>query len=160
MPPTNQKGAQPAAAFQLIRANTFNGQPWLVHSFSTRGEDGNFTLGRSGEAEDPAVESNRSQFLRSMGATKGGKTWPLITLKQVHSAVVHHVTSVPAEKLVGDGLITSTPGLVLAVGTADCMPVLIADPTRKAVCAFHAGWRGTLARIVEKGVGEMRKLFG
>src|SRR5262245_36947054 len=147
MPPTNQKGAQPAAAFQLVRANTFTGLPWLVHGFSTRGEDGSFTLGRSGEAEDPAVESNRGQFLRSLGATKGGKTWPLITLKQVHSAVVHHVTGVPAEKLVGDGLITNTPSLVLAVGTADCMPVLIADPTRKAVRRFDPGWRRTLARI-------------
>jgi YfiH family protein len=131
----------------------------LIHGFSTRGEGGDFSLGRKGEAKDAAVENNRAQFLRSLGASKNRETWPLVTLKQVHSAVVHHVNGATAEKLVGDGLITNTAGLVLAVGTADCLPVLIVDPVRKAVGAFHAGWRGTLARIVEKGVGEMRRRF-
>ena len=62
--------------------------------------------------------------------------------------------------LTGDGLVTDTPRLVLAVQTADCLPVLLVDRKRKAVGAFHAGWRGTLARIVEKGVGAMRLHFG
>ena len=80
-------------------------------------------------------------------------------LKQIHSAVVHAV-SAPHESLAGDGLITDTPGLLLAIKTADCLPVLVADVKRRVVGAFHAGWRGTVARIVEKGVGEMRKQFG
>ncbi len=62
--------------------------------------------------------------------------------------------------LVGDGLITNTPGLLLAVKTADCMPIIIVDPRKRAVGVFHAGWRGTLKRIAEKGVGEMRRWFG
>jgi len=49
---------------------------------------------------------------------------------------------------------------VLGIQTADCLPVLIADPVKKAVGAFHAGWRGTLGRIVEKGVGAMGMHFG
>jgi polyphenol oxidase len=160
MPARTPKQTGSSSSINILRADTFSDLPWLIHGFSTRGEDGNFTLGRKGEAEEAAVESNRRQFLRNLGASKGSKTWPLVTLKQVHSAVVHHVNGINAEKLVGDGLITNTPGMVLAVGTADCMPVLIVDPVHKAVGAFHAGWRGTLARIVEKGVGEMRRRFG
>jgi YfiH family protein len=55
---------------------------------------------------------------------------------------------------------TREQGLMLGVQTADCVPVLIADTKTRAVAAFHAGWRGTLARIVEQGVGRMRMEFG
>ena len=158
--PTRKNNKSIPKHAQLVQAETLSGLPWLVHGFSTRGENGDFTLGRKAEGEDTAVESNRDQFLHSLSATKGGDPWPLVTLKQVHSAVVHHVKGTTTEKLVGDGLITNTSGVVLAIGTADCMPVLVADPVHKAVGAFHAGWRGTLARIVEKGVGEMRRRFG
>ena len=59
-----------------------------------------------------------------------------------------------------DGLMTDKPGLLLGVQTADCIPVLVADRKRRAVAAFHAGWRGTVERIVETGVGRMRLEFG
>jgi hypothetical protein len=55
---------------------------------------------------------------------------------------------------------TNVPGLLLAVQTADCIPVLVADPKRRVVAAFHAGWRGTVKRIVESGVGRMRLEYG
>jgi YfiH family protein len=70
------------------------------------------------------------------------------------------VDSVPKEQLVGDGLITSTLKLLLAIQTADCLPVILIDPKRRAIGVFHAGWRGTVKRIVEKGVGEMFRCFG
>ncbi len=89
-----------------------------------------------------------------------GRAWPLVQLKQVHSSIVHRVTAVPHEPLSGDGLITDTAGLLLAIKTADCVPVLVADVKRRAVGAFHAGWRGTVSRVVEKGIGEMRRQFG
>ena len=57
-------------------------------------------------------------------------------------------------------MITARRGLLLAIKTADCLPVLLADRRQHAIGALHAGWRGTLARIVEKGVGEMRRRFG
>ena len=57
-------------------------------------------------------------------------------------------------------MITSTPGLLLAIQTADCLPVILVDPEHHAVGVFHAGWRGTVQRIVEKGVGEMHRRFG
>ena len=86
--------------------------------------------------------------------------WPLVQMRQIHSSVVHRVRATPREPLAGDGLITNAPGLLLAVKTADCVPVLVADVKRRAVGAFHAGWRGTVARVVEKGVGDMRRQFG
>jgi len=60
----------------------------------------------------------------------------------------------------GDGMMTDVPGVMLGVQVADCVPVLVADVRRRAVAAFHAGWRGTLARIVERGIGRMRLRYG
>jgi uncharacterized protein, YfiH family len=62
--------------------------------------------------------------------------------------------------LEADGSITDLPGVMLGVQTADCVPVLIADVNRRAVAAIHAGWRGTVARIVEQGIARMREEYG
>ena len=86
--------------------------------------------------------------------------WPPVTLRQIHSDIIRFVDSPPESQLVGDGLITATPGLLLGVQTADCLPIILVDPKRRAAGVFHAGWRGTVKRIVEKGVGEMRCRFG
>jgi YfiH family protein len=60
----------------------------------------------------------------------------------------------------GDGMMTNVPGVMLGVQVADCVPVLVADVRRRAVAAFHAGWRGTLKRIVERGIGTLRLRYG
>jgi YfiH family protein len=100
-------------------------------------------------------------FLTSLGAVKNDSSlWPLAQLKQIHSALIQCVDSPSHQPVSSDGLITQVPGVLLAIKTADCVPVLIADVKHKAVGAFHAGWRGTVARIAEKGVGEMRRQFG
>jgi YfiH family protein len=108
------------------------------------------------------VARNRARFFEALGAANGDSCgmWPLLQMKQVHSAVVHRVSAPPRGPLAGDGVISNTPGLLLAIKTADCVPVLVADVERRVIGAFHAGWRGTVARIVEKGVGEMRRQFG
>jgi hypothetical protein len=62
--------------------------------------------------------------------------------------------------LEGDGLMTDVPGVLLGVGTADCVPVLVVDVEKRVVAAFHAGWRGTVARIVERGVALMGAEYG
>ena len=98
--------------------------------------------------------------LKKKGVANGRKRWPLITLRQIHSDLIHYVDQTPEHLLAGDGLLTDTPGLLLAVQAADCLPVIVVDRKRRAVGVFHAGWRGTVKRIVEKGVGEMRKHFG
>jgi YfiH family protein len=155
----------------ILRPAHLNHLPWLVHGFSTRlggfcrayGQ-GDLNLGYTKDDSRAAVERNRAAFLQQLGAIRNvrhrpGKlassAWPLITLRQVHSDVIHCVSAVPNEQLAGDGLITATPGLLLAIQTADCLPVIIVDTKRRAVGVFHAGWRGTVKRIVEKGVGEM-----
>ena len=148
--------------------------PWLVHGFSTRvggssrayGQ-GDLNLGFTKDDARAAVERNRIAFLKELGAVKRSRSklardssWPLITARQIHSDLIHCIDSVPKEQLVGDGLITATPGLLLAIQTADCLPIILVDTKRKAVGVFHAGWRGTVKRIVEKGVGSMFRCFG
>ncbi len=141
--------------------------PQFLHGFSTRcggvsaAYGGNsFNLGFTKEDSKINVERNRAAFLKSVGAVSGNRAWPLVTVRQIHSDVIHCISEVPSQELAGDGLITQQPSILLGIQTADCLPVILADPQRKAVGIFHAGWRGTLARIVEKGVGEMRRWFG
>ena len=150
----------------ILRAKTLDPIPWLVHGFSTRA--GGFSrvyggnalnLGFTRHDSRRAVERNREAFLRSIGVVTGKKAWPLVSLRQIHSDLIHCIAEPPPAPLVGDGLITCTPGILLAVQTADCLPVILVDRKRRAVGVFHAGWRGTVKRIVEKGVGEMRKWF-
>ncbi|HVZ18194.1 MAG TPA: peptidoglycan editing factor PgeF [Terriglobales bacterium] len=152
---------------EIIEAAHLRTLPWLAHGFSTRlggvsrAYGGNtLNLGFTGEDTREAVAENRRIFLRAINAVSGREAMPLIAAKQIHSAIIHHITAVPDHPLTGDGVITNLPGIVLTVRTADCIPVLLADRKKKAVGAFHAGWRGTFARIVEKGVGEMRAKFG
>ncbi len=137
--------------------------PWLVHGFSTR--VGGFSklyggaalnLGFTHDDSRETVERNRAAFFRKLGVDAWEKVW----LSQIHSDLIWPVERVPEHTLSGDGLITATPGLLLVIRTADCLPVLLVDPKRHAVGAFHAGWRGTLQRVAEKGVGEMRRCFG
>jgi polyphenol oxidase len=139
---------------------------WLTHGFSTRHGGHSrvyggkaLNLGFTERDSKLAVERNRAAFLKKVGA-RGSRPWPLIVLRQVHSDLIHAITTAPQTQPVGDGLITATPGLLLAVQTADCLPVIVVDKKHRAVGVFHAGWRGTVNRIVEKGVGEMRRHFG
>src|SRR2546426_12648131 len=68
-------------------------------------------------------------------------------------------TSAATDAVEGDAAVTALKGAVLAVQTADCVPILIADSHRTAVAAVHAGWRGTAARIVESTVARLREEF-
>ncbi len=85
---------------------------------------------------------------------------PLVTMRQFHSDVIYVASEPGGDSPKADALITRTPGLLLGVQTADCVPILLADTRRRAVAAIHAGWRGTLARIVPKTLGRMRMEFG
>lgn len=59
-----------------------------------------------------------------------------------------------------DAVMTDMSGVCIGVSTADCIPVLLYDAEKHAVCAIHAGWRGTVARIVEKAVKAMTATYG
>ena len=156
-------GSANKSTIEILRSEVLDLR-WLVHGFSTRVGGysaayggSSLNLGFTKDDTRAAVEHNREAFLRALDADPGA--WRLVTQRQVHSDLIHYVTAADAHPT-GDGLITDVPGLLLGVQTADCLPVLLVDTKRRAVGAFHAGWRGTLQRIVEKGAGEMRRQFG
>jgi polyphenol oxidase len=144
---------------------------WLWAGFSTRRgglsraycpEDapGELNLGFTAEDDRKIVACNRELLTESI---TGDRATPLVTLRQFHSNLVIPTTHADAaleHPRKADGQMTDEPGLLLAIQTADCIPVLIADRRRHAIAAFHAGWRGTVKRIVESGVGRMKLAFG
>jgi YfiH family protein len=92
------------------------------------------------------------------GATPEGK---LTLIKQIHSTrVVDAATILGQQVIEGDALVTNRPGLAVAVKTADCFPILLADPVARVVAAIHAGWRGTAAGIVKTAIERMKELYG
>jgi hypothetical protein len=156
------------ASLDVVRVPDWSRLEWLIHGFSTR-SGGRTTVYRPGKTElnlgftssdDPNhVTENRSLFVSA--ATRGKEILGMVTLRQIHSSLIRRVTADDINTpLKGDGLMTGQPGVLLGIQTADCIPVLVADRKNRAVAAFHAGWRGTLARIVENGVGRMRLEFG
>lgn len=160
---------------EVVQAAGWQAWPWLLHGFSTRTggvttayrtgvragqRTGELNLGFSASDTRENVIENRRRFVEALGASAGAE---LVTLRQIHSSLVRRVGREDAAReqpWKGDGMMTDEPGVVLAIQTADCIPVLVADTKKRAVAAFHAGWRGTLKRIVESGVGRMRLEFG
>ncbi|HKW89247.1 MAG TPA: peptidoglycan editing factor PgeF [Candidatus Acidoferrales bacterium] len=156
---------------QIIKSAPLEKIDGLVHGFSTR-PGGNSVLENSPSSQNHIeevlnlgftdwdsrdnVEANRRRFIETLGAKK----FSLVTLRQMHSDVVYRADSPPSHSLAGDALITRTSSLLLAIQTADCVPILLADPQHRAVAAVHAGWRGTLSRIAAKTVGRMQMEFG
>lgn len=173
-------------AVDVVRAAGLERFEWLRHGFSTRAGGVSSVYGRRSlnlgwtREDDPqSVAENRQLFASAVAAAGRGAPAPqLVGLRQIHSGMVRVIerdsdgvlraegASVRVNGadgrpvLKGDGLLTDVPGVFLAVGVADCVPVLVADVKRKAVAAFHAGWRGTLTRIVERGIGRMRLRYG
>jgi len=88
----------------------------------------------------------------------------VVTVHQVHSARVIWNCGTPARHQAvrpdADALIENTPGIAVGVKTADCVPILLADPKHHAVAAIHAGWRGSAAGIVYAAVQSMGEEFG
>jgi YfiH family protein len=149
-----------ARGLQIVESNALARLGWLVHGFSTR-PDGEraLNLGFTDWDERKRVVANRTKFQTAINA----RHMRLIALRQIHSDVIHVAAASAAsteEALAGDALMTKSPGLLLGVQTADCVPILLADTRRCVVAAIHAGWRGTLARIVVKALGRMRMEFG
>ena len=83
------------------------------------------------------------------------------TLKQIHSGTVVEALSPGGDRFAeGDALVTRSPGLVVGVRTADCVPILIVDARTHAVASVHAGWRGTAQQIASSAVRELITRFG
>jgi len=169
----------------ILRVPQWQRYDWLLHGFSTRAggvstvyqpgarkdKCGELNLGLTAADLPENVKCNRELFVQALlgsanhrsqsGQTEAPK---LRLLRQIHSGLVHRAgvdeRSAATEPLRGDGWIATEPGALLGIQTADCIPVLVADVRQRIVAAFHAGWRGTLARIVERGVGRLRAEFG
>jgi YfiH family protein len=106
------------------------------------------------------VAENRRRFLKSIGAEEGTL---LVTARQTHSTERCLIES--PEQATGpqpdcDAMVTRLPNVLLAIQTADCLPVLIADTKTGTMAAIHAGWRGTAGRITERTIADMMLLHG
>ncbi len=115
---------------EIYRVQELEALPWLVHGFGTR------------HADIP------------------GRFEHLATLRQVHSTTCVAAGGRAGMVGEGDALLEDTPGAVVAVRTADCIPILLIDERRRAVAAIHAGWRGTAGGIAARAVEAMRERFG
>lgn len=105
------------------------------------------------------VSENRRRFLEAIGAGQS----QVITARQTHSTerfTIERPEHVRGPQPDCDAMITRMTGVLLAVQTADCLPVLIGDPKTGAMAAIHAGWRGTAGRIVERTVADLMLVNG
>jgi YfiH family protein len=117
-----------------------------------------FTLSYSSTPHREEVKHNRHLLAQAMAIPDHHLFFP----SQVHKTrivCVTHSTTIE-DVLDTDALVTNTPGLCINVMSADCVPILLYDHRQRAVAAVHAGWRGTVAKIVEKTLVEMQRLFG
>lgn len=165
---------------EIVRVASWEGYSWLRHGFSTRGGGvssvygGNsLNLGWTKEDDQTSVRENRRRFLSECcGSAHDETDFQMVTLKQVHSGLVIPIrqedgigqgkfqTTDGKAVLESDGSMTDVPGVMLGIQTADCVPVLVADVEKRVVAAFHAGWRGTVARIAEHGIQQMQQDYG
>ena len=134
--------------------------PGIAHGFFTREgghSQGIFTslncgLGSGDDIE--TVKKNRALVAADLGLANDH----LVSSYQVHGTDVAVVTGPLAERPKVDGLVSSTPGVALAVLTADCGPVLFADPQARVIGACHAGWKGALNGVYRSTVEAMERL--
>ena len=141
----------------------------IVHGFSTRlggvsqGFCAGLNLGYNRGDDSNHVRENFRAFCTAIGADYDG----IIKTRQVHRDHIQPVTAMDTGRdLIApapwecDGLITDIPGLCLTVFSADCVPVLLYDPSRRCIAAVHSGWRGTAMAIAARAVEQMVLDYG
>jgi hypothetical protein len=103
--------------------------------------------------DNPAdVQKNIQLITDVMGFTK------FQSLKQTHSCKIHVIKTISHDPLIGDALITEQSNILLIIKTADCQPLLLADPANHRVAAIHSGWRGSVQNIIGKTITKMIEL--
>lgn len=157
---TAEAGATDTGAAETITAPAL-GLPGLRHGFFTRrgGVSGGIYAslnGGQGSADDPAaVAENRARMAAAVGVAPDH----LVNVHQIHSPdVVRAEGPWPGPKPRADGLVTRTPGVALAIATADCGPVLFADARARVIGACHSGWRGAFTGVLEATLAGMEDL--
>jgi YfiH family protein len=145
-----------------FEADTLTILPRIRHGFFTRqggtsrGLYASLNCGQGSKDDAVAVVENRARVARHLGSAADD----VQTLHQVHSPTAVVVDAlVPRETLPkADALVTKSHGLAVGVLTADCTPVLFADPEAMVVGAAHAGWRGALTGVLEAAVAAMESI--
>ncbi|HEX5323589.1 MAG TPA: peptidoglycan editing factor PgeF [Capsulimonadaceae bacterium] len=146
----------------IYQATTINWLPGAIQGFTTRRGGVSAkpfdTLNMSFAVEDSpaAVAENRQRVLTDLA----GSCVKLVTASQLHGVGVACIDAPPEGTLEADALVTDTPGLLLTLLFADCVPVYILDPAHRAIGLAHSGWRGTAKNIVRHTLKEMRANFG
>jgi YfiH family protein len=134
---------------------------WLAQGTTVRGGSRDFDLGLFSDGSAP--ETVRAHWAR-LAAETGFPA--VVHARQVHGSDVHRVggarpaPDVPSLLDPADGHVTDQSDVLLAVTTADCVPVFLVDVRRRAVGAVHAGWRGVAAGILENAAEAMSQAFG
>ncbi len=119
---------------------------------SSEGDYDSLNCGLSTDDDPGRVRLNRAKAARSLDADPR----KLFTGHQVHSAKASVIRDTPPNgPIKADGLVTKVPSIAIGVLSADCQPVLFADPESGVIGAAHAGWRGALAGIIENTVDAM-----
>ncbi|HWL31268.1 MAG TPA: peptidoglycan editing factor PgeF [Xanthobacteraceae bacterium] len=146
----------------MLQARLLSGFSGIRHAFFTRAggvSTGIYESLNSGVGSNDAPE-NVAENRARMAASLGVAPERFLTAYQVHSPTVV-VAEGPwsgAERPRADAIVTRVPGLAIGVSTADCGPVLLADPTARVIGAAHAGWRGALTGVIEATVAAMETL--
>ena len=131
----------------------------------SEGRYGEFNINRYCGDSKESIKRNREALCQLLGIEDHSLLMP----HQVHLAEIavvdREMLTLPTEEILQkldgiDALMTNEAGVCIGVSTADCIPVLLYDPIQRASCAIHAGWRGTVQRIVEKAVARMTEVFG
>jgi YfiH family protein len=131
---------------------------WLRHGFFGRkggvspAPYGSLNVGLAVGDDEASVSANRTAIAETLGDSA------LIILKQTHSTHVETITAPLSGMIEGDAMVTATPGLLLGIQTADCTPILFADPIARVVGAAHAGWRGAVDGIIGNTIASMVNL--
>lgn len=150
------------SAGQFIQAPELSSHPVIRHAFFTRVggvSEGLYASlnGGLGSGDRPeAVAENRSRMCAALGVPADR----LVSLYQVHSADVVTVEAPfpPNDRPKADAMVTRVPGLALGIATADCGPILFADPDNRVIGAAHAGWKGALTGVIGATVAAMERL--
>ena len=102
------------------------------------------------------------EFLKNSKANLDGHMGAVVIPRQTHTTNVRVIENVPSDEELQDvdAVVTPLKGFCLCVSTADCVPILMYDPVKQVIAAVHAGWRGTVGRIVEKTIETMKSHYG
>ena len=144
----------------MLEIITSDALPGTRHGFFTRkggassGIFAGLNCGTGSSDLSDAVAINRARVAQAMDLPLSH----LVTVNQVHSADVVMLTAPLDPRPRADALVTATPGLGLAVLTADCQPVLFSDPQAGVIGAAHAGWRGSRDGVLEATLDAMEAL--